>query len=42
MPGGAYFNEPFVSRNEDAGRLVSVVEQSAAGAEIRLIPSIGK
>jgi hypothetical protein len=42
MPGGAYFNKRFVSRNEDAGRLVSVVEQSAAGADIRLIPSIGK
>jgi hypothetical protein len=42
MADGAYFNERFVERTEDAGRLVSVAEQSATGADIKLIPAIGK
>lgn len=42
MPDGAYFNDRFVSRNEDAGRRVSVVQASATAADITLIPSIGK
>jgi len=38
---GAYFNDRFVSRNEDAGRLVSVVQESAAGMDIVQIPAVG-
>jgi hypothetical protein len=39
MPDGAYFNDRFVSRNEDAGRRINVVQQSAGGANITLIPN---
>ena len=42
MPDGAYFNDRFVSRNEDAGRMVNVTQVSMSGADIRLIPAIGR
>jgi len=42
MPDGAYFNDRFVSRNEDAGRKVNVTQASMSGADIRLIPAIGR
>jgi len=42
MPEGAYFNDRFVSRNEDAGRKVNVVQASVTAADITLIPSIGR
>jgi hypothetical protein len=42
MPDGAYFNDRFVTRNEEAGRRVSVVQSSVTGADITLIPSAGK
>jgi hypothetical protein len=42
MPEGAYFNDRFVARNEDAGRKVNVVQSSATAADITLIPSIGR
>ena len=42
MPDGAYFNDRFVSRNEEAGRRVSVTQASMTGADITLIPAVGK
>jgi Carboxypeptidase regulatory-like domain/Polysaccharide lyase family 4, domain II/Tetratricopeptide repeat len=42
MPDGAYYNDRFVSRNEDAARKVNVVQSSATGADILLIPPIGR
>jgi protocatechuate 3,4-dioxygenase beta subunit len=38
MPDGAYFNDRFVSRNEEAGRRVNVTQASMTGADIKLIP----
>jgi hypothetical protein len=42
MPDGAYFNDRFVSRNEDAGRRVNVTQASMQGADVRLIPPVGR
>jgi protocatechuate 3,4-dioxygenase beta subunit len=42
MPDGAYFNDRFVSRNEDAGRKINAVQSSVTGADITLIPTIGR
>jgi hypothetical protein len=42
MPDGAYFNDRFVTRNEEAGRRVSVTQSSVTGMDITLIPPVGK
>jgi protocatechuate 3,4-dioxygenase beta subunit len=42
MPDGAYFNDRFVSRNEEAGRRVSVTQSSVTGMDIKLIPPVGR
>jgi hypothetical protein len=42
MPDGAYFNDRFVSRNEEAGRRVNVVQSSTTGADITMIPPVGR
>jgi hypothetical protein len=42
MPDGAYFNDRFVSRNEEAGRKVNVVQASTTGADITMIPPVGR
>lgn len=42
MPDGAYFNDRFVSRNEEAGRKVNVVQASTTGADITMIPPLGR
>lgn len=42
MPEGAYFNDRFISRNEDAARRVNVSQSSAIGADIVQIPAAGR
>ena len=42
MPEGAYFNDRFISRNEDAARRVNVSQLSATGVDIVQIPAVGR
>jgi hypothetical protein len=42
MPDGAYFNDRFVTRNEEAGRRVSLTQNSVTGMDITLIPPVGR
>lgn len=42
LPDGAHFSERFVSKYEDAGKRINVAQTSVTGADVTLIPSVGR